>query len=346
MMPMKNRLSLFLSAIIFIPVLNYSLSSFANPLLAKKFTNQADVLLIKGKIAEAIVLYQAAWEMLRDIETLRHLARAQTMAGQFDEAIENYKLVLKKKPPPEVIDQVENEIKRLQNMPASFSDQLFSRVHLTPEARMAFKKGVHIARKKNLKEAIRYLRAALILDPNLPGTYRILGAVYGKLKNPAKEQRFLQDYLRLNPIGRNADVVRKRLRKSGLLTEVSIEASFPCQLWVNGRQLNKLTPVKSLLLPPGHYTFSFVSEKYRIIRNIRTQLNKENAKVVFNFGVIEFKLKPWARVRANKRDLGLWDTIGLPVGKYLLDLEAHDGSRRKRINVNVEPGKIFTISSW
>jgi tetratricopeptide (TPR) repeat protein len=269
------------------------------------------------------------------------------MAGQFEEAIENYQQILKLRPSPSLAGQARSEINRLKNTPAPFSDKLLQKVRVSAEARTAFKMGLRLARRKKLKQSIRYLRAALILDPMLPGTYRVLGATYGKLGNPAKEREFLQYYLRIRPDGKIADIVRKRLKPTGLLNQVALAASFPCEVWVNGRPLGKNTPVKELLLPSGNHTVSFVSEKYHIIRNKRIRLGTgQKTRLRFAFGVLQLKLKPWARVRANRRDLGLWDTLGLPVGEYDLVMTAHNNSRKKNQTVMIRPGKIVAITKW
>lgn len=323
----------------------------APPPMAKKLNDAAQKAMVAGQMAMAATLLRGAWEISQDAQTLQQLAQVNTMTGQFDEALENYQQLLKMKPGEQVVRLARAESQRLKNMPAPFSDELLARVRATPEAKQAFTTGVKLAKGKDPKSLVkstRFLRAALVLDPELPGTYRILGAVYGKLKDPAKERTFFEDYLRIRPDGRIAEEVRKRLKPSGVLATVTLTASFPCEVWVNGRPLHKTTPVKDLLLPSGKHTISFTNiNTYHIVRNMRVWLGKgQKTSVDFPYGALELKLNPWARVRANGRDLGLWNPIGLPVGRYSFELTAFDNSRTKQVGIQIKPGKTHTISKW
>lgn len=292
-------------------------------------------------------LLRGAWELTHDVKVLRQLGRTLSMSGQFEEAIEVYEDALQRDPGGPAASEVKQEIKRLKNAPAPFRDQLPTKFRATAQARRAFRDGMALSRRKKYREALPYLRAALVLDPELPGTYRVLGGIYGKLGDPKKEREFLRDYLRIRPDGRLADLVRKRLKGSGLLTALTLTSSFPCEIWVNGRPMGRSTPVKDLLLPKGSYTISFINGEYHVIRNKRVRVEAGGKSTVsFAFGVLKVDLNPWARVRADGRDLGLWNTLGLPVGEYRLSLVAHDGSKRKKMPVFVEEGKTTTVSSW
>ena len=308
--------------------------------LAEDLKHAARQAVVQGYLSRACGFFRGAWELTQDVSVLWELGRALSMNGQFDEAVEVYERVLQHKPPEADAAQLRSEIKRLKQAPAPFRDQLPVKFRATAQAGRAFRLGMRYVRGRRLKRALPYLRSALVLDPELPGTYRVLGGVYGKLGNPKKEREFLLDYLRIRPDGRIADTVRKKLRGTKLLTGVSLTASFPCDIWINGRPMGVSTPVKEVLLPGGNFTISFVNARYHIIRNKRTSIEVGgNARVDFAFGVLKVDLRPWGRVRADGRDLGLWDTIGLPVGEYPLSIVAHDNSKRKRVNLVIEAGK-------
>jgi len=318
--------------------------------LAAKLTMDAQAALIRGNVSRAAVLLRGSWEISHDIGTLQQLAHTYTMAGQFAEAIEKYEQLLRLNPPPEIAKLAKTTIRRLREAPVPFTDSLLVQVHVPDKARLAFAQGMRLVKAKKLDQATHFLRAALVLDPTLPGTYRVLGAIHGKLNDPAKEREFLQDYLRIRPDGHIADIVRKRLQPTGLLYAVDLSASFPCDVWVNGRPLKTSTPVKGLLLPGGNHTVSFVNTKYHIIRNQRVHLGNGTSRkqtVLFEFGVLEVTLKkPWPRIRADGKDLGLWEAVGMPVGRYSINLEAFDGSRKKQVSVSIRAGKTVTISEW
>lgn len=310
-------------------------------------SNQAQAALVQGRLPLAAVLLKGAWEVSKDPKILLKMAQVHAMAGQFAEAIEQYQRLIKLAPGGEMRKHARAEIRRLRAAPAPFSDELLTRTRATPQARRAFALGLGAARRRKSKRAIRYLRAALVLDPTLPGTYRVLGAVHGRLKNPKLERAFLEDYLRIRPDGPIADKVRRRLKPTGVLAPVKLVASFPCDVWVNGRRMDRRTPVKELLLPAGGHTVSFVNARYHIIRNVRVRLARGKPRTIqFEFGVLVAQLRPWARIRANGRDLGLWDEIGLPTGRYRLRVTAHDESRTERLEVTIRAGKRTRIKPW
>lgn len=339
----KHILTIFL----FLALPTYCSTSSAAPPLADQLEIEAQRSLVQGQVGLSATLLRGAWELSHDFKYLKQLAQAQTMAGHFDQAIETYKKILSLNPPPAIAANARSEVRRLKATPAPFSDELPKGQHATEFAKLAFKQGLQLVRRKQLAQAIRYLRAALVLDPVLPGTYRVLGAVHGKLKDPKKEREFLQDYLRIRPDGTIADGVRKRLAPTGLLGNVALNASFPCDVWINGRPLGLKTPVKEFSLPEGSYTVSFVNVDYHIVRNRRVKVRPATrTSVSFSFGVLELDLNPWARARASGKELGLWPKIGLPVGTYQLSLVAHDMSKNKELELTMQAGKTIKISKW
>jgi tetratricopeptide (TPR) repeat protein len=324
----------------------YSTTAAAAP-LAQQLETEAQRALVQGQIPRSITLYRGLWELTHSFGSLQQMARVQAMAGRFDQAITTNERVLKLNPPPVVAANARAEIKRLKNTPAPFSDELAKGYRATVFAKLAFKQGLRLARRKKLAPAIRFLRAALVLDPVLPGTYRVLGGIHGKLKDPKKERAFLQDYLRIRPDGTIADKVRSRLKAANVLGKLDLRASFACDVWINGRPMGLTTPHKDLLLPEGSYTVSFANADLHIVRNKRVKIKpNKTARVSFAFGVLSLKLKPWARARASGKALGLWDETGLPVGTYRLSLVAHDMSRKKTIELTMRAGKKVTISKW
>jgi tetratricopeptide (TPR) repeat protein len=259
---------------------------------------------VTGQLPVAAVLAQGAWELSQQAPDLERLARLQVLMGDYDNAISSYDLLLKQTLDAANRKAVAAEVARLKRATAPLRDELRARPRATAFARKAFKRGLRLARKKKYARAICLLRAALVLDPVLPGTYRVLGGIYGKLDAKQQEAKFLMDYLRVRPDGRIANAVRRRLKKSGVLGSIRLEASFRSAIWINGRAMGLKTPAKRVTLPPGSYTVSFVHADYHIVRNMRVTLDKgEKRKLRFDFGVLQVKLSPWARVRASGRDL-------------------------------------------
>jgi hypothetical protein len=319
-------------------------------------------------LSRLLTLQRGAYEIEPDAGNLLALAKVQAMVGLLAEAVKSYQRLLATKPHKVVADMFRNEIKRLKQMPSPFDTVSVPVERATAEARQALAHGRRLARRADpdaLNRSIRYFRAALVLDPELPGTYRALVAAHDKLKDPAKKQAFLLEYLRIRPDGRDADEARKQLGPTGELASLTLTASFPCKIWINGRSLGKTTPVRDLLLPPGTHLVSFANiNPYHILKNERVVLRKgQRATLDFPFGVLKVKLRPRARVSAAQwhttpstspglggwgggQDLGPWRTLGLPVGKYAIELTAQDNSRRKTLDVVIQAGKTVNISSW
>jgi hypothetical protein len=51
-------------------------------------------------------------------------------------------------------------------------------------------------------------------------------------------------------------------------------------------------------------------------------------------------------VRANGRDLGLWNEIGLPAGNYKLQFRTDDGKKKMTRNVRLRGGQRLKVTRW
>lgn len=303
------------------------------------------------KAAEQAVVagqYPRAVALLRGLTALRprdpspeyRLAEVYTLAGQYDEAIGEYRrFALRPEADPARKTRAEAEAKRLEEAPAPFAETLFKPASATAEAKRLFDEGKKDAQTRRYQPAVNELQAALLLDPDLPGPYRLLGAVYGKTGDRAQERLFLADYLRVRPDGKIADTVRGRLAKEHVLGTLAVDASFPCKVYINGRETGKSTPLKSYSLPPGKYVVSLENQQYHVFANLHVDVTtgKETQKT-FAFGVLSTKLDPWARVRVDGKDIGLWDEAGIPEGKHSVSYKSHDGSKEKTVDVTIKGG--------
>ncbi len=303
------------------------------------------------KAAEQAVVagqYPRAVALLRGLQALRprdpsaqfRLAEVFTLAGQYEEAIAEYRrFAARSEADAARKDRAEAEAKRLEDAPTPFVEALFKAAPATNEAKRLFDEGKKDAQAKKYEAAVNELQAALLLDPDLPGPYRLLGAVYGKTGDRAQERLFLADYLRVRPDGKIADTVRARLKADKLLGSISVDASFPCKVWLNGRETSYTTPLKGFTLPAGKYVVGLDNEKYHIVRILRLDVTvgKDTSKK-FNFGILQTKLDPWARVRVDGKDIGLWDEAGIPEGKHTIDFKSHDGSKEKKVELDIKGG--------
>ncbi len=301
----------------------------------------AEQAIIIGKYNRAVSLLRGLAALKpRDPSPVYRLAEVYTLAGLYEEAISEYKRFAAR---PEADAarkaRAESEAKRLEEAPAPFSEQLFKPDAATEEAKKLFDAGKRDAQAKKYQTAISELQAALLLDPDLPGPYRMLGGVYGKVGDRGQERLFLADYLRVRPDGPIAESVRAALKKDNVLGTVNIDASWPCKVFVNGRDTGKTTPLKGYTLPAGKYLIGLENEKYHTIGRLRVDvLAGKQTEKKFNFGILSTKLEPWARVRVDGKDVGLWDEAGVPEGKHVISYKSHDGSKEKTVELTIKGG--------
>lgn len=328
---------------------------FALPILCTLSTARAARAADDGawleKAAEQAVVagqYPRAVALLRGLAALRpkdpspeyRLAEVYTLAGQYEEAIGEYRrFAARPEADPARKARAEAESKRLEEAPAPFSETLFKQASATQEAKKLFDEGKKDAQSKRYQPAVNELQAALLLDPDLPGPYRLLGAVYGKTGDRAQERLFLADYLRVRPDGKIADTVRERLAKEHVLGTISVDASFPCKVYINGRETGKTTPLKHYALPPGRYVVGLENEQYHIVGNLHLAVTTgKDTEKEFAFGILQTKLDPWARVRVDGKDIGLWDEAGVPEGKHNVSYKSHDGTKEKSVELTIKGG--------
>lgn len=301
----------------------------------------AEQALISGNYPRAVALFRGLSALRpRDPTPVYRLAEVFTLAGLYEEAIGEYRRFLARPGAdgPRKL-RAQGEIRRLEEAPAPFSEQVFRQVPATAEAKKLFDLGKRDAQAKRYDAAVAELQAALLLDPDLPGPYRLLGAVYGKIGDRTQEKLFLADYLRVRPDGKIADTVRAKLKGENVLGTISVDASFPCRVYVNGRATGKTTPLKNFALPAGKYMVGLENEKYHIVRILRVDVVVgKNVEKKFNFGVLSTKLDPWARIRVDGKDVGLWDETGIPEGKHVVHYRSFDGSKERTVEIEMKGG--------
>jgi tetratricopeptide (TPR) repeat protein len=301
----------------------------------------AEQAILIGKYGRAVPLLRGLSALKpRDPSPIYRLGEVFTLSGQYEEAIAEYRRFAAR---PEADaarkTRAEAEAKRLEDAPAPFAESLFKPEAATEEAKRLFDQGKRSAQAGRYQSAIGELQASLLLDPDLPGPYRMLGGVYGKVGDRGQERLFLADYLRVRPDGPIADTVRIALKKENVLGNVTIDASFPCKIYVNGRETGKTTPLKGYTLPAGKYLIGLENEKYHTIGRIRVDVVAgKSADKKFNFGILSTKLDPWARIRVDGKDVGLWDEAGIPEGKHTVSYKSHDGSKEKTVEIEIKGG--------
>jgi hypothetical protein len=70
----------------------------------------------------------------------------------------------------------------------------------------------------------------------------------------------------------------------------------------------------------------------------------KNTDRFFAFGILHTKLDPWARVRVDGKDIGLWDEAGVPEGTHSISYKSHDGSKEKSVELTIKGGTRAKLS--
>jgi tetratricopeptide (TPR) repeat protein len=318
-----------------------------DPALMLRKKAQEPAALASGR---SISLLRGATALSADFRVYAELATAYQRAGQFDLAAHEFRRYATMEPDRARADAALTKAKEVDEQPRGFGEGGFRALPASAEAEWAFKEGQKRFKAKKFKEAVSYFQAAMLLDPGVPGPYRMLGAAYGKAGEREKESRFFIEYLRVRPDGNIAEEIRKLLAKTGQLGYLTIESSYPCDIVVNGRELQgKLTPLKKLAVPPGGYSISLGSDGLHGQWNLRDRVVVEPGKEAtfkLPLGILAVKVTPWARISVDGKYVGSYEEVGLRTGDYRIHLESSDGAKQKDLTVSIQAGQKYTVDKW
>lgn len=327
------------------------------PDLAGFLIKPAEEALSGRKFGLAVSLWRGVAAIRGDADpAVLKLARAWTLAGEFDAAIEELerhrRALSQGGADAAQIAAVNKQISELEKRPKGFTGGVFEVVPAEAQAREAFKRGRRAMKDRQYADAAALFRAGVEMAPDLPGNHRELGEALGKLGREAEATEFLLRYLRLRPFGKNADEIRAKLGAAKILGALSVTSSFDCeQVWMNRQPVPHELPIDKLVVAPGRYRLLCYSEKYHFARYISVDVPKgENARAEFTWAIIENKLDPWGRIvmenpdrESEMYDIGVFDEIGVPVPEDRRPLKfvmrAADSSKRKEVRIVLEAGK-------
>jgi tetratricopeptide (TPR) repeat protein len=273
------------------------------------------------------------------------LAKAWTVAGQYDEAVKVYTNFIKAGTGTEKQSAFAGkERKRLMNQPNPYQRN-FDPGGARGEAIRAFKAGRRLYRRKQWRKALVYYRMGDQLDADLPGFLRELGATYDKLGQRDKKIEFYRAYLIRRPFGKNARVVRAALSKvKGSLGRLTIASAIKCdEVWVNRQPVGRKLPVKKLLVAPGTYKALCVNRKYQIayFEYAKVQAGKK-ALLKFNWAVVVNKLEnPFGRIAIQDARTGAMMDLGIAQPEYGVIVPS-DGRALKMVLTSLDGAKKVT----
>jgi tetratricopeptide (TPR) repeat protein len=232
---------------------------------------------------------------------------------------------------------------------------------LDAEGKKVFKLGRAAFKKKKYGDALVYFHMGYALAPSLPGYLRELGATYDKLGAKDKKVAFYTAYLHGTPFGKNAEAIRKELKKdTGTLGKLTVQSSLPCELvLLNRQEVPGKLPKKELLVAPGAYTAFCLSYEYELGFWEYAEVKAgEAAELSFQWAIVENKLtEPLGRISIEDArrpgvmmDLGITKpAVGVVVpddGRSLKVILKDDmGTRSEERYVKLQAGQ-RTVIKW
>lgn len=326
--------------------------------LSETLVKPAEAAAKKREFARAIVLYRALVVARGpgSPEALK-LAEMWALAGRPEQAREAFSVFIESTTDPKARDAA---IKTRGALPAEdpFARQL-QLPALRKDATKIFKAGRAAQKKKNYGDALVQFQMGLALDPDLPGFQRELGATYEKLGAKDKAIAFYFTYLQQRPFGKNADEIRKELKKQKIvLGKLSIKTSKDCEeVWLGGQLVPKKLPIKELVVAPGKYRLLCFNGKFGLFyRDYITVAQGGSATMEFRWAVIVNDLKnPYGRISLESSwdkgvmmDLGIdIPELGVPVpdDDRALKMVLTDDAGTKSVErfQKLEPGQRYVI---
>jgi hypothetical protein len=316
----------------------------------------------KKEYGKAIVLYSAL-VVARGPGSpeARQLADLWALAGQNEQAVVVLDAYLAASSEPDQISEARTARQRIGGVNDPFAKKL-TLPSLDKEATKVFKLGRKAQKKKKWGDALVYFHMGAALSPDLAGFLRELGATYDKLGASDKKLEFYRRYLFSHPFGKNADAIRKSVKKEkGVLGTLTLSSSLPCEaVLIQGsgapQQLPMKLPAKKLALAPGRYGVLCFSGKYGLYYRDPVVVTADNDVAhEFRWAIVENALvNPLGRisienaVAGGMNDLGIDTTehgVVCPDDGHSLRFVLTDdaGTKSEERYVKVEPGQRVVI---
>jgi tetratricopeptide (TPR) repeat protein len=302
----------------------------------------------------AIPIFRAIVTVLGEGDKAQYeLATAWILAGKQRQALDALEVFINNTSDAALKKKAKLQYKRQRRRKVRFGDENF-RLKSSPRlAKQAFDRGRKAFRAKHYADALVNYRMGSALAPDAAGFLREIGATYAKLGARNEQIKWYVSYLRERPFGKNADMIRKELRKEKkALGVVNINSPFKCQYFLIDQIEAPKPPVKKLKMAPGEYTLFCGDEKYAMgyWENFKVHAG-QTTNVKLSWAVLVNGLKdPYGRIIVeNAREPGVMMDLGIAkteVGIYVpkdrralkVILKADDESRVEERFIRVEPG--------
>jgi hypothetical protein len=230
---------------------------------------------------------------------------------------------------------------------------------LVKEGAKVFKAGRAAFKKKKYGDALVQYHMGYALAPDLPGFLRELGSVYEKLGAKAKAEAFYISYLQQRPFGKNADEIRKELKRLKVsLGKLSIKTSKECEeVWLGGQLVPRKLPVKDLVVAPGRYRLLCFNGKYGLYYRDYVEVQQgKSATMDFRWAIIVNALEnPYGRISLESSwDKGVMMDLGIDIAELGVPVPDDDralkmvltddaGTKTVERFQKLEPGQRYVI---
>jgi hypothetical protein len=317
----------------------------------------------KNDHASAIVYYSAlAVARGPASPEARTLADEWALAGQNEQAVRILETYIAASTDPDQIQEARTAAKRIGSVNDPFKKDL-KLPALKKDADKVFKLGRKAFKKKKWGDALVYYHMGAALAPDLPGFLRELGSTYDKLKQPDKKLDFYRAYLFKHPFGKNADEIRKSVKKEkGVLGKLTLTSTLTCEVVLiqgSGEPQvlpgNKL-PAKKLALAPGTYGVLCFSGEYGLYYRDPVTITADTETThEFKWAVIENALtSPLGRISIENTATGKMSDLGIDTAAHgvvcpddghslRLLLTDDSGTKSEERYLKLEPGQRYVI---
>jgi hypothetical protein len=306
-------------------------------------------------LRRGILLLEASAALKASDRTLFRLIEVLFRAGQFFDAKRYLAILEQKRLPPEKESRAHAYRLRLKSAPRNppihiteamqdVPTNLYPPILPRPATHPAWaREAVRLARRSLDNErpepAKRYLVATLLLNPTNPDLLETARRVFHSHRE--FEAAFMRLYFQRN---HQALVGSLGTRYRHLLRPADIEASFPCEIWLENTAIS--TPAArthKIYLPAGYCTVRCVTRRLRLVLIKAHDFTVEKRyRIGFRFGIIRPDPGLRTKVEVGGRLREISTEIGLRPGRYNVTVENEDGQRRE-VEIPVVEGEVSEV---
>ena len=242
--------------------------------------------------------------------------RGYTLAGQYEEAIAEYRrFAARPEADPARKARAEAEADAARGGAGAVRRAAVPPAPATDEAKRLFDEGKKDAQAKKLRRRDRRATGGAAARSR---SARSLSPARRGLRQDRRPRAGAAVPRRLPARAARRQDRRHRARaaaKEHVLGTLTVDASSPAEVYINGRETGQDDAAQGASrCRAGKYIVGLENEQYHIVAQParRRHAGQGHRQEVHLRRAVSTKLDPWARVRVDGKDVGLWDEVGHP----------------------------------